>query len=77
MKFTIVAAAALVIGAAVSTAAKAEMNYGPMQNGSQCWKNAKDSHNGYGYWESCPAPAAAAAGAHASAYRPVRHRKKA
>jgi hypothetical protein len=61
MKFTIVAAAALLIGAAASTAAKAELNYGPMQNGTKCWKNAKDSHNGYGYWDSCPAPAATVA----------------
>jgi hypothetical protein len=61
MKFmTIVtAAAAMLIGAALSTTAKAELNYGPVTNGKQCWKSAKDPMNGFGYWDSCPTPAAA------------------
>lgn len=73
MKFTIVAAAALVIGAAVSTAANAELYYGPMQNGTQCWVGAKAdaAHNGFGHWEACPAPAAT------TAHTTTRHRKKA
>ena len=58
MKFTIVAAAALLIGAAASTAAKAELNYGAPAHGTKCWERAKDGHHGYGYWDSCPAPAA-------------------
>jgi hypothetical protein len=55
---TIAIAGAVLMGAALSTAAKADLNYGPQTNGNQCWKSAKDNHNGYGYWEACPAPAA-------------------
>jgi hypothetical protein len=60
MKYTTIAtAAAVLIGAALSTTAMADMNYGPINNGKQCWKSAKDGINGFGYWDSCPTPAAA------------------
>jgi hypothetical protein len=56
---TIVTAAVVAMGAVLSTTAYAELNWGPDRNGNQCWKfSAKDSHNGYGYWETCPAAVA-------------------
>jgi hypothetical protein len=71
MKFTIVITAALLMGAALSTAANADINWGPDKNGRQCWKYSfGGSHNEYGYWDTCPAPAAAAATHH------IHHPKK-
>ena len=71
MKFTIVTAAALLMGAALSTAANADINWGPDKNGKQCWKYSfGGGHNEYGYWDACPAPAAT------TVSHPVRHHKK-
>jgi hypothetical protein len=73
MKFTIVTAAALVMGAALSTAANADINWGPAKNGTQCWKYSFGSgHHEFGYWDNCPAPAAAPVAHHA----PHHHQKK-
>jgi hypothetical protein len=70
-----IAAAALLIGAALSTAAYADMNYGPMTNGGKCWKTAKDAeHSGFGYWDACAAPAATAA--HTATAHHVHHHQK-
>jgi hypothetical protein len=57
------AAVALLSGAIVAaTSARAEMNYGPMKNGTQCYKASKTwGEMGYGYWTSCPNQAAAPA----------------
>jgi hypothetical protein len=66
---TMAIAATVLMGAALSTAANAEMNVGPQTNGGQCWKNAKDGHNGYGYWEACPTQAAVT-------HHVVHHQKK-
>jgi hypothetical protein len=59
----ITAAAAMLFGGVLAgTPAKAEMHYGPTKNTSQCYKSSKDWGNqGFGYWTSCPGPAATAA----------------
>jgi hypothetical protein len=65
------AAAALLSGAVMATtSAKAEYNYGPLKNGTQCYKMSANGWNnqGYGYWASCPSPAATA-----NPSRTVRH----
>ncbi len=57
------AAAAMLSGAVMAaTSAKAAQNYGPMKNGTQCYKMSGNGWNnqGYGYWAPCPGPAAAA-----------------
>ena len=52
------------VGLFATAPARADYNYGPAKNGTQCWKSAPGwtgSNGGmYGYWEACPAPAAAA-----------------
>jgi hypothetical protein len=59
-QFAIFAAAAVLAAALSSVAARAEFNYGPVQNGNQCWKsNVTQAHNGFGYWTTCPQPASA------------------
>ena len=71
---TIVTAAIVAMGAALSTTAYAELNWGPDRNGNQCWKySAKDSHNGYGYWANCPEAAATTT---TTATHHVRHHQK-
>jgi hypothetical protein len=62
LTLTTAAAAMLFGGLLAGTPAKAEYNYGPMKNGSQCYKASKTwGEMGYGYWENCPAPAATSA----------------
>jgi hypothetical protein len=58
------AAAAMLSGAVMAaTSAKAGYNYGPLKNGTQCYKMSANGWNnqGYGYWAPCPGPAAAPA----------------
>ena len=77
MKFTIVTAAAMLTAAALSTAANAEINWGPMKSGTQCWKySVNGAHNEYGYWDQCPAPAATTATTTTTTAHPTRHHKK-
>ena len=67
------AAAAMLSGVVMAaTSAKAEYNYGPLKNGTQCYKMSANGWNnqGYGYWASCPGPAAAPA---ANPSRTVHH----
>ena len=63
MQFTISAAAALVLAAMLSSApAKAEFNYGPAKNASQCWTASPTwGRDGFGFWGACPQPASAPA----------------
>ena len=62
LTLTTAAAAMLFGGVLAGTPAKAEYNYGPMKNGTQCYKVSKTwGEMGYGYWENCPSPAATAA----------------
>lgn len=51
----------IVLGAGVvATTAKADMNYGPMRNGDQCFTKSKGTNaRMFGYWGPCPQPAAA------------------
>jgi hypothetical protein len=53
--------AALSILAAGAVTAQADVNYGPVKQGSQCWNASPSSGdhraNGFGYWGACPAPA--------------------
>jgi hypothetical protein len=58
----VIAAATTLFGANLTaTAAKAEMNYGPMKNGDKCFVKAHGwAQENFGYWQSCPESAAAA-----------------
>jgi hypothetical protein len=61
-RFTASAAAIVLAVTLLSVAAKADFNYGPLQQGNQCWNKA--AHNGhtnggFGYWSECPKPASA------------------
>ena len=71
-----------------ATTAKADMHYGPVRNGDQCWTYSINSlHSEYGYWGQCPStsstpaaapsvPSAAVAGARASAAPAARHSRR-
>ena len=54
-------ATALLLGAGIiATTARADMNYGPTQNGDQCFTKASGgSESMFGWWGPCPQPAAA------------------
>jgi hypothetical protein len=56
--------AGLVVGATMAgTPALAEYNYGPVKNGSQCYKASRTwGEMNFGYWEPCAGSAAPAAG---------------
>jgi hypothetical protein len=64
-KIAVYTAAAFALATLVSAPAMAEVNYGPMKNGSQCWSSSVN-HNGsngstFGYWGACPKAASVAA----------------
>jgi hypothetical protein len=57
--------AALLVGAITmaGTPALAELNYGPVKNGNQCYKTANNfGEMSFGHWEPCAGSAAPAAG---------------
>jgi hypothetical protein len=58
MRHFLITAAAMTAFAALlaSVPARADVNYGPKQNGDQCWKSAAgyDREGRYGYWSACP-----------------------
>jgi D-alanyl-D-alanine dipeptidase len=59
-KFMISAAAMMVFATLVATApAKADFNFGPVQNGNLCWTYTPNSKE-FGYWGACPRPASVA-----------------
>ncbi len=59
---TIITASFLFGAVMAASTAKADMNWGPVKEGGQCWTFATNSlHSEYGYWSPCPAPAAATA----------------
>jgi hypothetical protein len=66
------ALAAMVVGTALSAStAKADVYWGPLRNGNQCFTYSElGLHNETGYWAPCPAPAAAVVTHH------VRHHAK-
>ena len=75
MQRIIVTAAAVLLGLAV-TAAKADMNPGPVVDPGKglCFKKTPNTESGtFGYWTDCPKPAAAAA-ASTAPVAPVHHR---
>jgi hypothetical protein len=62
LTLTIAAASMLVGGVLGGTPANAEYMHGPMKNGDRCYTNSKTwGEMGFGYWRSCPKPAAAPA----------------
>ena len=60
--FLIVTAATAALAALLASApAKAEYNYGPIQNAGQCWKPAMfHGRDGFGSWGACPQTASVA-----------------
>jgi len=65
-EFMISAAAMTVFAAVGATApapAKADFNFGPVQNGNLCWTYTPNSRE-FGYWGACPQPASVAAPTH-------------
>ncbi len=60
-ELTISAAALIVAATFFSAPASADMNYGPVQNASQCWtlSGGGSSTNGFGYWGACAHAASA------------------
>jgi hypothetical protein len=66
-KFMISAAAITVFTALLASApARAELNFGPVQSGTQCWHVSPNSSNSkdFGYWGTCPQSASAPAAVH-------------
>ena len=60
MQRIIMTAAAMLLGAALAaTTAKADMNYGPIQDKGLCFKGSPTSEGVFGFWTECPKPAAA------------------
>jgi hypothetical protein len=61
-----------------ATSAKAEYNYGPLKKGTQCYKMSANGWNnqGYGYWASCPNPAAPTANPNRSVHHHETHQSK-
>lgn len=58
-RIIVTAAAALFSIGLVVTAAKADMNYGPMTNNGLCFVRSTGwADMGFGYWTECPKPAA-------------------
>jgi hypothetical protein len=55
MNKLMIAAATIAFGAMLASApANAEYNYGPIQNGSQCWTAAQaQGRDGFGAWGTC------------------------
>jgi len=71
MQRIIMTAAAMLLGAALAvTSAKADMNYGPVQDKGLCFKGSPTSEGVFGFWAECPKPAAATATVH---HRHVKH----
>jgi hypothetical protein len=70
-QFTVSMAAAIVLAAAFASApAKADYNYGPTVNGTQCWKADRFKANeSYGFWGACPQAAST------TTVRPVRRHR--
>ena len=60
--FLITAAAMTAFAALLAVPAKADMHYGPTQNGSQCfkWSSGYARDASFGYWGACPKAASVA-----------------
>ena len=70
-QFTAFAAAAVLAAMLSSGPAKADYNFGPVQNAGQCWIANGGGGRDFGYWGACPKPA------NAPVARTARPRKKA
>jgi hypothetical protein len=66
--FLVTAAAMMALATFASAPAKADRNWGPIQQGNQCWTNSTSSKE-FGYWGDCPKPASVAVA-------PVRHKSR-
>jgi hypothetical protein len=79
MQKFMISCAAIAAAAALLTSVptRAEFNYGPLQNGNQCFHPSPNSTNSkdFGYWKTCAQSASVSAPASAGATAPV-HRKK-
>jgi hypothetical protein len=61
IKVALSAAAAFAVVAMMSSApALADFNFGPIQNGTQCWKDSASRKAEFGYWAACPSTASVA-----------------
>jgi hypothetical protein len=60
IKVVLSSAAAFVVVTVMSSAAFADMNPGPVQNGKMCWKDTVARKGEFGFWAACPAPASVA-----------------
>jgi hypothetical protein len=72
-RFTASAAAIVLATTLSSVAAKADFNYGPVQNGNQCWTRSMSNghiNGGFGYWAECPKPASTAVATPRRAHKP-------
>jgi len=82
MKRMIMTAAAMLLGTGLAvTAAKADMNYGPVVDAAKglCFQRQSNTDSGsFGYWTQCAKPAAVAAApvAPAAHRRHVKHGEK-
>jgi len=65
MRKLMISAAAMTAFAALlaSAPASADYNFGPVTNAGQCWTYTPNSKE-FGYWGTCPKPAAAVAPKH-------------
>jgi len=62
-KLVICAAAAFAVATLMPSApALADMNYGPVKNGNQCWKDSDKRKAEFGFWSACPKTASLATG---------------
>jgi hypothetical protein len=79
MRRFMISGAAITAVAALLTSAptRAEINYGPVKNGNQCFYQSPNASNSkeFGYWKTCPQAASAAATRSASTSTPVRRKK--
>jgi hypothetical protein len=80
MQRIIVTAAAMLFGASLAvTAAKADMNYGPVVDQAKglCFQKATNTDTGFfGYWAECPKPAATPTATPAAHPRHSKHSQK-
>jgi hypothetical protein len=58
MRSLVLSAAAMMALAAMLIPAQADLMWGPVKNGNQCFQSSPGwNRDGFGAWSSCPAPA--------------------
>lgn len=62
MRHFLITAAAMTAFALASVPARADHNFGPLQNAGQCWKFSQGyaRDGAFGYWGACPQTASVA-----------------